>query len=416
MASKSARIADVDRIFQEGTQARVIFNCLDDESLDGRRITIDGRAMLNFGSCSYLGLETDHRLMNGAISAISRYGTQFSSSRAYVSIRLYDEAETLLSQIFNAPTLLYPTTTLAHISVIPVLVGEDDAVLLDQRVHNSVVNACQLLSSQGTFVGRVRHNDLERLEQAIRRLSGRHRRVWYMADGVYSMHGDVAPLGALCKLMDRHEQLFLYVDDAHGMSWTGKRGCGYALSELRLSERVYVASSLAKGFGTGGGVLALPDEATRDRVRRCGSVLTFSGPLQPGTLGAIVASGSIHNSDEIYVLQNRLSARIRRFWQTAQKSGLPVVNQTETPIFFIGVGEIPLGIALVRRLMDRGFFVNISAYPSVPLGYAGVRVNITNQHEISDIDDLICTLKEELCVLLDREGLSLADLRVRFGL
>src|ERR1700761_2387182 len=181
MASKSARIADVDRIFQEGTQARVIFNCLDDESLDGRRITIDGRAMLNFGSCSYLGLETDHRLMNGAISAISRYGTQFSSSRAYVSIRLYDEAETLLSQIFNAPTLLYPTTTLAHISVIPVLVGEDDAVLLDQRVHNSVVNACQLLSSQGTFVGRVRHNDLERLEQAIRRLSGRHRRVWYMA-------------------------------------------------------------------------------------------------------------------------------------------------------------------------------------------------------------------------------------------
>lgn len=56
--------------------------------------------------------------------------------------------------------------------------------------------------------------------------------VWYICDGVYSQQGDVAPLAELKALMDKYPQLYLYVDDAHGMSWTGKNGCGYALSQV----------------------------------------------------------------------------------------------------------------------------------------------------------------------------------------
>ncbi|MFM9028335.1 MAG: aminotransferase class I/II, partial [Bacteroidota bacterium] len=56
-----------------------------DESLDGRHITVNGEKLLYFGSCGYLGLEHDVRLKIGAIQAVHKYGTQFSSSRAYVS-------------------------------------------------------------------------------------------------------------------------------------------------------------------------------------------------------------------------------------------------------------------------------------------------------------------------------------------
>ena len=79
-----------------------------DEVLDGRTIEIAGRPSLNFSSCSYLGLELDPRVRGGAIDAIERYGTQFSSSRTYVSAPLYEELESLLDQITGGYALATP--------------------------------------------------------------------------------------------------------------------------------------------------------------------------------------------------------------------------------------------------------------------------------------------------------------------
>ena len=82
----------------------VVHQNTQDEVLDGRHITLEGQRMLYFGSCGYLGLEHDSRLKKGAIEAIQKYGTQFSSSRAYVSSTYYQQAESLLSQIFANPS------------------------------------------------------------------------------------------------------------------------------------------------------------------------------------------------------------------------------------------------------------------------------------------------------------------------
>ena len=113
---------------------------LSDESdqLDGRRIRIAGSDLIHFGSCSYLGLELDPRLKEGAAEAASRYGTHYSCSRAYVSARPYAELEDLLEQIFEAPVVVAPTTTLAHLAALPVLCDSDDALLLDHQAHNSL--------------------------------------------------------------------------------------------------------------------------------------------------------------------------------------------------------------------------------------------------------------------------------------
>jgi 7-keto-8-aminopelargonate synthetase-like enzyme len=123
----------IDQMLTSSSRLGITHLTTEDEHLDGRHLSINGSDLLNFGSCSYLGLELDKRLINGAIDAVKRYGTQFSSSRAYVSVTLYNEIEELLSKIFNKPVTLASTASLGHMSNIPVLVGEHDAVCMMYR-------------------------------------------------------------------------------------------------------------------------------------------------------------------------------------------------------------------------------------------------------------------------------------------
>ena len=124
---------------------------------------------------------------------------QFASSRAYVSCPPYAELERLLHVMFGAPLVVAQTTTLAHFAALPILVGGEDAVVCDQLVHNSVQAVLPTLQAAGTTCRFVRHNRVDRLDKLVGKLAAGHRRVWYLADGVYSMHGDAAPLAGVAR-------------------------------------------------------------------------------------------------------------------------------------------------------------------------------------------------------------------------
>src|SRR4051812_50101984 len=96
----------------------------EDEQLGGRFVTLHNRRQVNFGSCSYVGLETDARLKAPAIDAGSRYGGQFASSRGYVSCPPYAGLERLLKAKFAAPPGGPPTTTPPPLAAAPILLGE----------------------------------------------------------------------------------------------------------------------------------------------------------------------------------------------------------------------------------------------------------------------------------------------------
>ena len=386
----------------------------EDEQLDGRHIRLNGKDMLNFGSCSYLGLELDERLKQGAIDAIMRYGTQFSSSRAYVSVTPYLEAESLLEKIFNRPVILASTVTLGHSSNIPVLVGDDDAVILDIQVHNSVNNACKDIKARGIKMESIRHNRMDILESRLHELCSKHTKVWYMADGIYSMYGDAAPIKELYALLDKYENFYLYVDDAHGMSWAGPNGSGYVAAQGPLHEKLYLVTGLAKSFGAAGGVLVYPNADIRKRVRNCGGTMIFSGPLQPANLGAIIASAKIHLSEEIVEKQEQMSKRMRFFNSTAKLYNLPLVSSTDSPIFFVGVGKPEVGYNLVRRLMREGFYVNLSVFPSVSYNCTGLRMPITLHHSLEDIDGLLRCIAKNLPLALREENSYMEDIYKAF--
>src|SRR5258708_9354900 len=242
-------INTIDECLTNGVKNGIFQVSLEDEILNGREVTIDGRRVVNFGSCSYLGLEVDDRLKHGAIEAALRYGTQYSSSRAYSACNLYEELEDLFYKIFdNNPVVVAATTTLAHIAAIPILVQNDDLVILDHQVHGSVQLAAQLVKAQGARVEMVKHNRMDMLESLIKENPNKYNKIWYMADGLYSMYGDFAPLKDIVYLMEKYSNFHFYVDDAHGMSWKGKNGNVYVLSETPMHPKMVLTTSLANGF------------------------------------------------------------------------------------------------------------------------------------------------------------------------
>jgi len=374
-AASNQRIAEVAATAELLSGAGVAHLRACDRRLDGRHLELTTGRVVHFGSCSYLGLEMDERLKRGACEAIERFGVVFSSSRAYVSVPLFAELEELLVRVVGGfPVVVAPSTSLAHQAALPVLVDDGDAVCFDFFAHTSLQAVLPALAARGVHCEPIPHDRLDVLERRAKRLAATHRRVFYLCDGVYSMHGDVAALDELYALLERQPALFAYIDDAHGVGWAGRHGAGVVLGERRLHERMIVALGFSKSFGAGGAALVVPDAELGRRIFACGGPMIFSGPLQPAQLGAGIASARIHLSPELTVLQGRLRARMELFDGLAAALGVEFSARTRAPIRFVEVGSNERAAAMARSLLDAGYFVNASAFPAVPRGHAGIRL------------------------------------------
>jgi 7-keto-8-aminopelargonate synthetase-like enzyme len=417
MATPEELLSAVDEVISDGVRRGLLHNDVEDDVLDGRQVTVLGRRLVNFGSCSYLGLETDPRMKAAVRDAVDRYGTQFSSSRAYASSPLYRIAEAELAEVFGRPVIVTPSTSIGHIAALPTLIGSRDVLLLDHQVHHSVQTAARLAQAGGALVELIPHNDLRTLERRLDGYRATHRRVWYAADGLYSMYADFFPAQELDELAARHENLWLYVDDAHAASWTGAFGRGYALEHLSPATlaRTVVALSLNKSFAAAGGALTFPDEESRRLVATVGGPLIFSGPVQPPMLGAIVASARLHRSPELAGRQEQLRFRIRLFNQLAAEAGLPVVSDSEAPIRYVGAGVASVAYRLTHRLREAGFFVNTATFPAVPAKRCGARLTLTAHHTEDDVAGVVAALAEHLPAAIAEEGATVEDLRRAFA-
>jgi 7-keto-8-aminopelargonate synthetase-like enzyme len=410
-------INTIDECLTSGVNNGIFQVSLEDNVLDGREVTIGGQRVVNFGSCSYLGLEVDERLKQGAIDATIRYGTQYSSSRLFSACNLYEELEHLFYKIFdNNPAVLAATTTLTHLGALPILVQDEDLIILDHQVHGSVQLAVQLLKARGVKVEMIKHNRMDMLEDMIKANPNRYNKIWYMADGLYSMYGDFAPFKELQFLMEKYGNFHVYVDDAHGMSWTGKHGAGYVFSQMPLHPKMVLTTSLAKGFGTGGGVTVLSDKEMMRKIVTCGSSYTFSGPVQPPMLGASIASAKIHLSDEIYTLQNQLASKIELTRSIIEQYDLPLVLPSNSPIFYIGLGLPSVGYNMVKRLLNEGFYTNIGIFPGVPVKCCGLRLAITNGQTGADIKNVLDAFQYHFPKVLEEEGQTVENISTNFNL
>ena len=380
----------VNEIFTDAINNGVLHLYAEENETHGRTITVNGKELFHFGTTGYLGLEQDNRLKEAAIKAIQRYGTQFPLSKSYISHPLYRELETCLFEMYGHPIIITKNSTLGHMGVIPSAVDDGDAIILDHQVHWSVQNAAKILKTRSVPIEMIRHNNLTMLEDKIKALSPTRKRIWYMADGIYSMYGDYAPVKELLALADKYPQLHLYFDDVHGMSWIGENGTGYVMKEIEeLTDRILVFGTLSKTFGASGAVLVCADPGMHKKIKTFGGPLTFSAQLEPASVAAATASAYIHRSSEIYRLQGELKERTQYFNSLLNNTDLPLIDRNDSPVFFIGTGMPMTGYNFVNRMMREGFFVNLGLFPAVPVKNTGVRITISRHNDFGEIKELV---------------------------
>lgn len=382
----------------------------DDNGFSHNTVSFNNKSYYNFSLCDYLNLSQDERLKAGAIKAIEQHGVCTTVSKSYIKLKLYEEAEHYLSKVFKHPSILFSRSTLAHLGVLPVVVDPDDAVIIDHQAHESIRIASTLLKGQSVYCEVLKHNRIDILEDKIKELQTKYRKIWYLADSVYSMYGDVLPYEELKVLLHQYESFHLYVDDAHGISWNGEQGRGFLLEHMAYHPRMMVIGSLVKGFGAGGGVAICYDDKMRDRLVTCAAPLIFSSPVCPPTLGAIIESSKIHLSNEIAERQLQLEQRMVLFNAIASQLNLPVISDPQVPITFIATGKPDMCQEICLSVYEKGFYVNAAHYPAVPINNSGIRALISLHQQPVDIVEMLNVLKEAYDKALNKRGITIADI------
>ncbi|MGY4412222.1 8-amino-7-oxononanoate synthase [Bradyrhizobium sp. LB7.1] len=336
--------------------------------------------LIDFARCSYLGLHDHPVIVAGAIEAIE---ARRSLGLSYARTSL-DELEENLSDIFGSRVIAFSSGMLANFGAMPILAsgqftgGRRPVVAFDQSAHISLALHEPVVASQ-TWLEPIAHNDINTLE----RLCREHSVVAYVCDGVY-FRGGYAPIKELRQLQERYG-LFLYIDDAHGISLFGRQGEGFARSQFSevLGDRTVIAGSLAKGFGASGGVLMLGLADHEALIRKSSIPYSFSAPPNAAAVGAALASCKIHRSPELGQRQSRLSQRIQLF----DRRVATAEQGNSLPIRTIVIGSEVNATAVARRLLDCGFYTLVDVQ-AVAQGKAAIRVCITAEHEFCDTERL----------------------------
>jgi len=201
------------------------------------------------------------------------------------------------------------------------------------------------------------------------------------------------------------------------MSWAGKHGAGYVMSQLgTLRERIVLVGTLSKSFGASGGVVAFGDDSLYEAFKIFGGPQTFSAQLEPPSVAAALASAKIHLSDEIYGLQQELSEKVALCNQLIKETNLPLIQENVCPVHFIGAALPSVSYEFARRLMNDGFYINVATFPVVPVKNTGVRFTISRHNQPEEIRALVEAMEYHYPKALEKEGYSLDKVRKAFKL
>ena len=368
------------------------------DEIDGRMIRVGDRWLADFASCNYLGFDLDEEVIDAVPGYLKQWGTHPSWSRLLGSPVLYEEIESRLTALLGCEdTLILPTITLIHMSVIPVLAA-GGTIFVDTRAHKTIYDGCQLAAARGATLKKFHLDDIETLERLLEEDRANHKLI--CVDGVNSMTGNMADLHALGRIARRNGAL-LYVDDAHGFGVIGERAADerspYGVkgnSVVRHLGESYddlvLVAGFSKSYSSLAAFIACPTDVKR-LLKTAAPPYLYSGPSPVASLATVLAGFDVNEKrgDALRADLWRKTAQVlecldRLDAHTPNRSGLPII-------------EVPLARhedidAVGRFLFESGIYVTLAAYPLVPKSEVGFRIQVTSLNTQAEIEQLVDVL------------------------
>jgi 8-amino-7-oxononanoate synthase len=350
---------------------------------DGVWVERNGQRLLSFSCNDYLNLTQHPTVKRAAMAALDRYGAGSGASRLVTGNHpLYAELEARLARVKQTEAaVVFGSGYLANSGIIPVLIGRDGLVLLDELSHACIYAGAQL--SRGRVVT-FRHNDVAHARELLAAHRSEHDQALIVTDGVFSMDGDLAPLAELEALTRKHDA-WLMSDDAHGLGVVGGgRGSSFVGEHVEVPLQM---GTLSKAIGAYGGYLCA-SEAVIDLMRNRARTLIYSTGLPPAIVAAAIAALDVIENEPDYAALPVQKAR--RF---TRATNLP---DAQSPIVPVVIGGEEATLAASQMLADQGFLAAAIRPPTVPEGTARLRLTFTAQHPDEAIDRLAGVVRDKI--------------------
>ncbi|WP_416296196.1 glycine C-acetyltransferase [Paenibacillus illinoisensis] len=369
----------------EDLKNKGLYNFIDTlQGANGPVIRIDGKSLINLSSNNYLGLATDHRLIDASVKAAQTYGAGAGAVRTINgTMDLHIELEEKLARFKKTEAVIvYQSGFNCNMAAISAVMDQHDAILSDELNHASIIDGCRLSRAK---VIRFKHSDMNDLRRQTKEAkeSGQYHKIMVITDGVFSMDGDIAKLPEIVKIAEEFD-LITYVDDAHGSGVLGA-GAG-TVKHFGLSDRIdFQIGTLSKAIGVVGGYVAGRKQLIEWLKLRSRPFL-FSTSLPPAAIAACSASVDILMND---------TELIKKLWENSNdlKNGLSRlgydVGQSETPITPCIIGDEVTAQQFSKRLYEEGVYAKAIVFPTVPKGTGRIRNMPTAAHTREILDQVI---------------------------
>ena len=370
---------------------------------EGRELIIEDKRIIDFASCNYLGYDFHPDVINSIPKAIDKWGVHPSWTRIVASPEIYIELEEALKELIGAQHIVaFPTATLTHLGVLPVLTGDGGSIFIDSAAHTSIQEGAHLSRAKGAKVFTFEHRNIDDLKRLLEENPDSRRKI-IAIDGVYSMSGWWVDLPAYVELAKKHDA-YIYLDDAHGFGIIGEnptpenpfgnRGNGivkyYGLDYT--DDKIIYVSVLSKAYSSIGAFITACDPKMMELIYSAPTIV-FTGPIPTASLASALAGVEVNNK-EGDKLRQILWDRTQQLVDGAREIGLEVDNTTGFPIVFVVIGGIDNVIKGCQILWKHGILITPGVFPAMPLNRGGIRFSVTNVNTEDHVNKALKGLRE----------------------
>jgi len=356
------------------------------ENTEGATVTAFDRKQVMIGSNNYLGLTHHPKVLEAAKRAIDQFGTGCTGSRFLNgNLKIHEELEEKLAVYLNKEAaLVFSTGFFCNQGALSTLVGRKDVIYCDRENHASIIEGTRL--AMGTTL-KFKHNDMTDLERILINTREKYEGALIVADGVFSMSGDILNYPELVKLAKKYN-CKVYVDDAHALGVLGPQGQGTSHHFNQSEDADLVMATFSKSFASIGGYVAGKKEVI-NFIKHKARPFMFSAALPPAAVGAVIECLRVVQEEPEHM--ENLWKNVHYMQKEISQMGYNTLN-SKTPIIPLLIGEDLVSFQFAQKLFERGVFATPVVKPAVPEGCALIRTSYMATHQREDLDYVLETL------------------------
>lgn len=349
----------------------------------GTEVLMEGHRVLMFGSNAYTGLTGDERIIEAGVAAMRQYGSGCAGSRflnGTLDIHVQLEKE-LAEFVGKDEALCFSTGFTVNSGVISCLTDRNDYIICDDRDHASIIDGRRLSFSQAL---KYRHNDMEDLERILEQCGPDCVKL-IVVDGVFSMEGDLCNLPEIVRLKKKYKNVYIMVDEAHGIGVFGRQGRGVC-DHFGLTDDVdLIMGTFSKSLASIGGFIAA-NKVIINWLRHNTRTYIFSASNTPAATAAA--------REALHIIQNE-PERIQALWDVThyalnafREAGFEI-GDTESPIIPLYVRDVEKTFKVTAMAFNEGVFINPVIPPACAPQDTLVRFALMANHTKDQVDEAV---------------------------